>query len=562
MKQVEDAPPKQQIEQFEKYLARHRNGLAKPKAEAELAAIRADIQGRYERLYDKQIVLAKGFMEQNRFDRSKEALDKAKSIADEALREQGVALDVSAIDDLRSKAGSLEVQAGQKAAFEEARQKASRQTPEEQVRTWQDFIANNPGNTHNDDAQKTLAQLRSSLKNLMQSRFDKLLSDAERALSSRDYAACLTKLDEASRIRTHASNQLGIELNQGSLASLRSRHQTEAEKHRDYLAWQKASNEAASVSLNDTGDYDRRMSVYRDFLNKWSDNPYRKNAQAALDETRIAKTSFMSRQFETWFARAEERFIEKNYTGAFQALEQCKKYATDSQNRRIDDLARRYNAPPEIAIVTESDTVDWESPVRFSLRANDQEGDSVRVVRWDFGDGKDSGETSPVHSFEKWSGGERSRSYTVSLTVTDGHSRVTTKKAMTVQKQECAQRDRHYCKYANGIVFDSITGLEWYVGPDRRTNWYEAEKWVKNLSVGGGGWRMPKVAELEKIYEQGKGSRNMSPLLETTGWFVWSGEKKEGSSGAQGFPFGAGGEFWLGLGLTPGSTRGFAVRSR
>ena len=43
----------------------------------------------------------------------------------------------------------------------------------------------------------------------------------------------------------------------------------------------------------------------------------------------------------------------------------------------------------------------------------------------------------------------------------------------------------------NGIVWDTKTGLEWIAGPDRNTTWYEAKRWVENLNVAGGGWRMP-----------------------------------------------------------------------
>jgi uncharacterized caspase-like protein len=87
--------------------------------------------------------------------------------------------------------------------------------------------------------------------------------------------------------------------------------------------------------------------------------------------------------------------------------------------------------------------------------------------------------------------------------------------------QVVASLDR-FQKYATGIVYDQATGLEWYVGPDRDTSWYEAHSWVKNLQVGGGGWRMPRREELASLHKRNIGDRNMSPLLKTTGWFVWS----------------------------------------
>jgi hypothetical protein len=112
----------------------------------------------------------------------------------------------------------------------------------------------------------------------------------------------------------------------------------------------------------------------------------------------------------------------------------------------------------------------------------------------------------------------------------------------------------------NGVVKDTETGFEWYAGPDRDTSWNEAKKWVESLNVAGGGWRMPTKKELEALYKMGAGKRNMTPLLKTTGWQVWSGEKKDSSS-SWGFGFGSGFEFWDTCSFSS-DRRGFAVRSR
>jgi hypothetical protein len=86
-------------------------------------------------------------------------------------------------------------------------------------------------------------------------------------------------------------------------------------------------------------------------------------------------------------------------------------------------------------------------------------------------------------------------------------------------------RDGSLVTYADGVVGDTNTGLEWMVGPDRDTTWDEAKAWVERLSVDGGGWRMPTVDELRTLYEKGVGEFNMSPLFKTSGWFIWSGEE-------------------------------------
>jgi len=133
------------------------------------------------------------------------------------------------------------------------------------------------------------------------------------------------------------------------------------------------------------------------------------------------------------------------------------------------------------------------------------------------------------------------------------------KKKIALAKKDIG-RDDTLIAYATGVVYDKKTGLEWVAGPDRDTSWYEVRRWVENLNVAGGGWRMPTVSELKTLFKKGAGSRNMIPLLKTTGWWVWSGETK-GSSSAWGFRFMRGYEAWGDRGSS-GNGRGFAVRSQ
>ncbi len=120
-------------------------------------------------------------------------------------------------------------------------------------------------------------------------------------------------------------------------------------------------------------------------------------------------------------------------------------------------------------------------------------------------------------------------------------------------------RDGDYVAYASGVVRDTKTGLEWVAGPDKDTNWGEAKQWVDNLTVAGGGWRMPTIDELKTLYEKDRGSRNMTPLLETTGRYLWSGETK-GSTSASSFDFNGGYRFWYDRSDST-NDRAFAVRS-
>jgi len=121
-------------------------------------------------------------------------------------------------------------------------------------------------------------------------------------------------------------------------------------------------------------------------------------------------------------------------------------------------------------------------------------------------------------------------------------------------------RDGVYVSYANGIVRDTKTGLEWVAGPDEETTFEEAKAWIRGLTIDGGGWRLPTEAELNTLYKTGAGLRNMTPLLKTSGWVVWCTET-EGSSNAGTFHFYYGGRHWQDRNLS-GSFRAFAVRSR
>ena len=106
--------------------------------------------------------------------------------------------------------------------------------------------------------------------------------------------------------------------------------------------------------------------------------------------------------------------------------------------------------------------------------------------------------------------------------------------------------DGPFTAYSNYVVKDSRTGLEWYCRHDPQfmgINSASASEWAKNLSVDGGGWRMPSLEELYGLYGAGsynQGNKfglendwtgNRSPLLYTLesdhsclNMWVWSGD--------------------------------------
>lgn len=119
-----------------------------------------------------------------------------------------------------------------------------------------------------------------------------------------------------------------------------------------------------------------------------------------------------------------------------------------------------------------------------------------------------------------------------------------------VEKQGCFER------YESGVVRDQCTGLEWYPGPDRPTDWQAAKDWVSGLE--GQGWRMPSQKELDTLSRIGDGVRNIAPILKNAGYWIWAGDTEQSASKWL-FGFSYGGEGWNGRPPADGG-RAFAVR--
>jgi len=121
-------------------------------------------------------------------------------------------------------------------------------------------------------------------------------------------------------------------------------------------------------------------------------------------------------------------------------------------------------------------------------------------------------------------------------------------------------------KNEKNIILDpNNSTLEWYIGPDRDTSWYEAIEWLNNLKVTTGDeWRMPTRRDLKDLYDHSVSS-NCKIKPTSSSWFwVWTGEKKNdqdpnNSKMAWGFNFRRGLAFWGGCSESLRS-RVFAVR--
>jgi len=125
-------------------------------------------------------------------------------------------------------------------------------------------------------------------------------------------------------------------------------------------------------------------------------------------------------------------------------------------------------------------------------------------------------------------------------------ARATAPKGPRVIKRAFPVRDGPLVAYPDYVIKDTRTGLEWYYRHDSRfAGWSEgvARDWVSNLSVGGGGWRLPSLVELYDLVGAGSSNQgrkfdldsdwtgNRSPLfweLESEhsfrGAWIWSGD--------------------------------------
>lgn len=89
---------------------------------------------------------------------------------------------------------------------------------------------------------------------------------------------------------------------------------------------------------------------------------------------------------------------------------------------------------------------------------------------------------------------------------------------------------------SNGIIHDSVTGLEWFVGPDEDMNWYEAVEWIENLELDGGGWRLPTAQEARSLYDAGIGRRE-AVEIGITNWWIWISGTCSNEEWAKNFSF-------------------------
>jgi hypothetical protein len=122
--------------------------------------------------------------------------------------------------------------------------------------------------------------------------------------------------------------------------------------------------------------------------------------------------------------------------------------------------------------------------------------------------------------------------------------------------QKSKPNDR-FIEHVSGLVQDKNTGLEWIAGPDVDTTLEEAKSWANNLSIDGGGWRLPTISELKALNHLSSELCSITLSLKTFGWWVWTLDSHYNYKTWQ-YSF----EFGFGHYADPQlpSARGFAVR--
>jgi Protein of unknown function (DUF1566) len=108
---------------------------------------------------------------------------------------------------------------------------------------------------------------------------------------------------------------------------------------------------------------------------------------------------------------------------------------------------------------------------------------------------------------------------------------------MTYQARQQAKQ-----LFNESVVTDPDSGLMWTRSDNGYDlTWLEADKYCNDLSLAGlSGWRLPKIEDLERLYDPKGGNRyNIRKPFRLSNWLVWSSTEK-GSDSAWSFYFNGG----------------------
>ena len=90
-------------------------------------------------------------------------------------------------------------------------------------------------------------------------------------------------------------------------------------------------------------------------------------------------------------------------------------------------------------------------------------------------------------------------------------------------EEEKLRKERERFSLEDGVIYDSKLGLEWAPSNGKALNHYQAESYARDLSLAGGGWRLPTRAELKSLYDTTKPG-NVDPVFNVGDKWVWTSE--------------------------------------
>ncbi len=319
---------------------------------------------------------------------------------------------------------------GARLVYEYYLKESDRASPAEEIRQLEAYLKRHPGGLMEKEGKKKLEDTRAGIRTGYDKRFRENLTLAQGFIRQNRFDRAREELGRADALASEALSGFGISLDTGKVAALRLDAETRERRHGYEKAYAQAKEDASTKPL------EKKIVIWHEFVASNPGNPHLTEARKTLSGLRKQKAGEMDRNFRTHFSRAKDLLMAGDYTAGYRSLDAGREYATSAQMTEIDALARRYNAPPEVSIVLDKSAVDWDTPVTFRYTSKDKEGDTVRVVKWAFGDGTSSTGDLPQHTYAKWSGPDKERRYRVTLKATDGQSTVTARKAITVKKQD------------------------------------------------------------------------------------------------------------------------------
>ena len=84
-------------------------------------------------------------------------------------------------------------------------------------------------------------------------------------------------------------------------------------------------------------------------------------------------------------------------------------------------------------------------------------------------------------------------------------------------------RDGQSIKYKNRIAYDKNNSLEWIAGPSfSNVGIFPTKKWISNLNLSGGRWRLPSLKELYTLYRNKDNLTKITSLFKTKNKWVWT----------------------------------------